>query len=90
MSVTGCLQKGTETGGFFITGDDGKDWELTGTKVKLAGHVGHKVTVTGHELHKTEAQEKKTASNEKQESGGKEYADLRVTGLKMIADTCSQ
>jgi len=90
VSVTGCLQKGNENGGFFITGDDGKNWELSGSKTKLAGHVGHKITVTGHEVHKSEAEEKEMASSEKQESGGKEYSDLHVSSVKMIADTCNK
>src|ERR1700682_1640729 len=47
QSVTGCLQKGDEAGGFTIAGNDGKVWELHGTKVKLSDHVGHTVTVTG-------------------------------------------
>ena len=45
-SVTGCLQKGIEPGGFFILGEDGTMWELSG-KVDAA-HAGHKVTVNGH------------------------------------------
>jgi hypothetical protein len=39
-SVTGCLQKGIEPGGFFIVGEDGTMWELSG-KVDAA-HTGHK------------------------------------------------
>ena len=37
-SVTGCLQKGIEPGGFFIAGEDGTVWELSG-KVEAA-HQG--------------------------------------------------
>src|SRR3954453_7783883 len=43
-TATGCLQKGDEPNGYTLTADDGKVWELQGTKVKLADHVGHKVT----------------------------------------------
>ena len=39
QSVTGCLQKGDEPGGFTITGEDGKVWELQSKKVQLK-HVG--------------------------------------------------
>src|SRR5215470_5735627 len=43
QNVTGCLQKGDEPGGFTLTGDDGKVWELTSSSdVNLADHVGHK------------------------------------------------
>ena len=87
-SVTGCLQKGTEAGGYFIAGDDGKTWELSGRG--LAAHVGHKITVTGHEVKRSKAEETKVEDKEKAEAGGKEYADLHVTGVKMISTSCSQ
>ncbi|MGB9235617.1 MAG: hypothetical protein WCC04_14500 [Terriglobales bacterium] len=85
-SVTGCLQKGAEPGGFFIVGDGGKMWELSG-KIDAA-HVGHKVTVSGHILHRTAAEEAKFTDSEKQESAGKPYADFQVTSLKMVSETC--
>ena len=41
-TVTGCLQKGTEHGGFFLISTDDKHWELySKTDVSLADHVGH-------------------------------------------------
>jgi len=85
-SVTGCLQKGTEEGGFFIVGEDGKMWELSG-KVD-ATHVGHKVTVDGHVEHRSKAEEAKVADAEKQEAGGKAFGDFHVTSLKMVSDSC--
>jgi len=90
LSVTGCLQKGKEPGGFFINAEDGKTWELFGRTVKLDKHVGHKVTLTGYEVHKSKATEAKMAKYEKPEAAGKEYADMNVTGLKMLSETCSQ
>ncbi|HME33392.1 MAG TPA: hypothetical protein VKG65_11615 [Terriglobales bacterium] len=85
-SVTGCLQKGVEPGGFFILGEDGTMWELSG-KVD-ATHVGHKVTVAGHVLHRSAADEAKFADHEKRESNGKPYADFQVTSLKMVSASC--
>ena len=85
-SVTGCLQKGIEPGGFTIAGEDGKVWELSG-KVDAA-HVGHKVTVKGHVLHRSADEEAKFADNEKKEANGKPYADFQVTSLKMVSDSC--
>jgi hypothetical protein len=84
-SVTGCLQKGAEPGGFFILGE-GTMWELNG-KVD-AKHVGHTVTVTGHVLHKAEVKEAKFTDSEKQEANGKPYTDFQVTSLKMVSDSC--
>lgn len=85
-SVTGCLQKGVEPGGFFILGEEGTMWELSG-KVDAA-HVGHKVTVKGHVLHRAKVEEAKFTDNEKQEANGKPYADFQVTSLKMVSDSC--
>jgi hypothetical protein len=85
-SVTGCLQKGVEPGGFTIVGEDGTVWELSG-KVDAA-HVGHKVTVKGQVLHRSTADEAKFADNEKQEAKGKPYSDFQVSSLKMLSDSC--
>lgn len=90
QDVTGCLQKGDEPGGFTITGEDGKVWELHSKKVQLASHVGHTVTVTGSAGNRSKAEEQKTEASEKKEAGEKEHGDLRVSSLKMISDTCSK
>ena len=88
LCVTGCLQKGVESGGYFINADDGKVWELSSKSVKLGEHVGHKVTLTGSQVHHSQAFEKKMAKSETSEASGKEFADMHVTGLKMVSDTC--
>ena len=93
QSVTGCLQKGDEAGEFSITGEDGKTWGLRSTSVKLGEHLGHKVTVTGSTTHETKAQEKAEEKKEGQVENAAskaEYADLTVTSLKMVSDTCSK
>lgn len=82
VTVTGCLQKGDEAGEYSITSEDGKRYGLRSKTVGLAKHVGHKVTVTG--THVREENEEK----EKKESAEGEYADLRVTSLKMISEGC--
>jgi len=88
QSVTGCLQKGDEAGGFTIAGNDGKVWELYGKKVQLSEHVGHTVTLTGSTVRESNSTEEKMESNEKKEASGKEYGDLRVDSLKMVSDSC--
>jgi hypothetical protein len=82
VSVTGCLQKGDEAGEYSITSEDGKRYGLRSKTVGLANHVGHKVTVTGTQV-REESEEK-----EKKGAGGGEYADLRITSLKMISEGC--
>src|SRR5882672_7202723 len=79
QTVTGCLQKGDEPGGFVLSGDDGKVWELkSGSDIKLAENVGHKVKVTGSRFHESTLKEETMERDEKKEAGGKEYADLKV------------
>jgi hypothetical protein len=46
-TVTGCLAKGAAKDTFNIKGEDGKEYKLTSTSVKLEPHVGHKVTIEG-------------------------------------------
>jgi Protein of unknown function (DUF5818) len=87
-SVTGCLQKGDESGGFTITDKDGKVWELHSKAVKLSGHVGHTVTVSGTASSRSKAEEAKIEANEKKEAGGNEHADLQVSSLKMVSESC--
>ena len=89
QTVTGCLQKGDEAGEFSIKGEDGKTWGLRSTSVKLDQHLGHQVTVTGSTTHETKAEEKK--EGQVQNAGSKtEYADLTVTSLKMVSDSCTK
>src|SRR6476660_447818 len=46
-SATGCLQKGDKPGTFKLVTKDGKSFDVTSSKLSLAGHVGHTVTLTG-------------------------------------------
>jgi Las17-binding protein actin regulator len=92
-TVTGCLQKGDEPGEFSIIGEDGKTWGLHSTSIKLDQHLGHSVTVAGSRTHESKAQEKAEEKKEGQvekASGKEEYADLSVTNLKMVSETCNK
>lgn len=88
VSVTGCLKKGSEDGGYYITGQDGKTWELSSKSVNLSEHVNHTVSLSGHEMQESQADEAKTETSEKSESGGNNYGDLRVNNLKMVSTSC--
>jgi hypothetical protein len=91
QTVTGCLQKGLESEGFFVIGENDKHWELYPSgDVSLAEHVGHTVTVTGTVAHRTAAQEAKSQPHEKKEMGKKQHADLQVSSVKMVSPTCSK
>ena len=88
-TVTGCLQKSDQPDQFSITGEDGKSWDLRSTTVKLADHVGHQVTVTGSPTRETKAEEKKEGQVENA-AGKQELGELRVTGLKMVSQSCTK
>lgn len=91
QTVTGCLQKGTESGGFFLISTDDKHWELYASSgVSLADHIGHTVIVTGTLAKRSKAQEDKSQPHETKEKGGKQHADLQVSSLKMVSATCSK
>jgi len=91
QTITGCLEKGTESGGFFLISTEGKHWELySDSGVSLADHVGHTVTLTGTVAHRTKAQEDKSQPSEQKEIAGKQHADLQVSSVKMVSTTCSK
>ena len=91
QTITGCLQKGTESGGFFLISSENKHWELySDAGVDLAKHVGHTVSVTGTVAHRSSAQEEKSQPSEKKEMGKMEHADLKVSSVKHISATCSK
>jgi SH3 domain-containing YSC84-like protein 1 len=92
VTVTGCLQRGGDAGEFSIIARDGKTWELHTTSIKLDNHLGHTVTVTGPRTHESKAHEQ---AEEKREgvvkaSSKEEYANLAVTSLKMVSETCNK
>src|SRR5262249_10261083 len=85
---TGCVDKGQETGGYYLKDDDGKTWELTDSDAKVADHVGHKVTLSGVKTRESKSDEAQKAAAEKAEANGKHGGDFRVTSVKMISDSC--
>ena len=83
VSITGCLKKGESADEFAIT-QNGKQYGVKSTRVKLADHLGHEITVRGYFTRAPGEDEE----GEKAEEGGGEYADVQVTSLKMISTTC--
>ena len=89
-TVTGCIQKGTEANGYYITDESGKTWELT-PAAKVSAHAGHKVTLTGMATKSSKAVESKKEPHEKEEAGSSTAAgDFKVSKVKMISESCSQ
>jgi hypothetical protein len=88
VTVSGCLQKDVEPGGFSIIAHDGKTWDLHSNNIELDKHVGHTVTVTGPRTHQSKAQEKREGVE--MASSKEEDVDLGVTSLSMVSETCSK
>ena len=90
QTVTGCLQKGLEPGGYFLVTSD-KHWELyENSKVSLADHVGQTVTVTGTLPTRSAAQEEKSQPYEKKETGTRMHGDFQVSTVNVVSQTCSK
>jgi len=93
-SATGCLQKGDKPGTFKLVTKDGKSFDVTSSKLSLAGHVGHTVTLTG-DMTKSQMSMKDTSmSNMKMgdssKSGmGMSSGTLNATSMSMVSATCS-
>lgn len=89
--ITGCLKRGNESGGgYYITDQNGKTWELLPNGIDLAAHVNHSVSIAGKEATASKQQEAKKESSEKTEAGGNPPADLRVMSLKMLSPSCTR
>jgi lipid-binding SYLF domain-containing protein len=90
VTVTGCLQRGDDAREFSIVARDGKTWELHSNSIKLDNHLGHTVTVTGPRTRESKTQEQAEVKREGvvKASSKEEYANLAVTSLKMVSETC--
>lgn len=94
-SVTGCLQKGDKPGTFKLVTKDGKSWDVTSSKLSLAGHVGHTVTLTG-DMSKGPMSNMKDTSMSNMKMGdssksgmGMSSGTLNATTMTMVSATCS-
>ena len=91
MTVSGCLQKGTEPNTYTLTNVNGSDsYELIGApaSVNLAPHVGHRVEITGQAVTKPNKAAKMEGAKgaEKKEEQGERH--LQVRSFKMMSPTC--
>jgi len=90
MTVTGCLQKGTETSTYMLTNvAGGRSYELIGTPsdVNLAPHVGHKIDVTGTAVAANRAAKAEgTKGAAKKAERGERH--LQVQSFRMVAASC--
>jgi hypothetical protein len=91
QTITGCLEKGLESGGHFLVVEGQHHWELyPGKGVALESHVGQTVALTGSVSQRTAEQEKASQPYEKKETGQMQHSDFHVTSVKMVSPTCSR
>jgi hypothetical protein len=94
-SATGCLQKGDKPGTFKLVSKDGKTWDVTSTKLPLAGHVGHTVTLSGDTMKSDMSNMKDTSmskmkmSDSSKSGTGMSSGTLNATSMTMVSATCS-
>ena len=90
MTVSGCLQKGTEANTYMLTNvSSGGSYELIGApaSMNLAPHVGHRIEVTGSVAKASKAAKMEGAKGaEKKEEKGERH--LQVRSFKMMSPTC--
>jgi len=89
IKITGCLKKNAETGGYEVSDENGRTWELNGKKVDFAKHVYHVVSVSGHPISASKMPEGKSEPGQKPEGGGQPLS-LDVVELTMISNSCTR
>ncbi|HWR34941.1 MAG TPA: hypothetical protein VN622_03600 [Clostridia bacterium] len=82
-TVTGCLAKGDSPNEFYLTGDDGKRYEVRSDTVKLGDHLGHKVTLVGTAA--KESDKDKHKDEDEDEAREATAANLQVSSVQMVS-----
>ena len=89
VNVTGCLKKNAATGGYYVSDEQGRTWELTSKKVDLSKHMFHVVSVSGHPSVPQQTPEGKSEQGQTPEGGNQHFA-LDVTELEMVSNSCTR
>ena len=93
-TVTGCLSKGDSADEFLLTGKDGSTWEVRGTTVPLADHVGHTVSATGvvsnATMHNLKEDTKDVAKDAHVKKDNAEHGHMKITDLQMVGASCTK
>ena len=88
VNVTGCLKKDSTTGGYYVTDQDGRRWDLTSKKLDLAKQIFHTVSVSGHPSAGSKSQAGKSEQGQQPEAG--QNLALDVTELEMLSNSCTR
>ncbi len=89
VNVTGCLKKDAESGGYYVSDQQGRTWELTSKKVDLAKQLFHTISVSGHPSSAVQPQEGKNEQGEMPQGQTRKLA-LDVTELEMVSNSCTR
>lgn len=89
INITGCLKKNAETGGYYVSDENGRAWELSSKKIDLAKQVYHTVSVSGHPMSTGNMTEGKSETGQKP-GGGSQSLALDVVELTMISNSCTR
>jgi hypothetical protein len=90
VNVTGCLKKSAATGGYYVSDEQGRTWELTSKKVDLSQHMFHVVSVSGHPSAGPQTPEGKSEQQGQASEGGNQHFALDVTELEMVSNSCTR
>src|SRR5271165_6703781 len=74
VNVTGCLKKNATTGGYYVSDQQGRTWELSSKKVDLSKHLFHTVSVSGHPSAGSQTPEGKSEQGQTTEGGNQHFA----------------
>ena len=88
INITGCLKKNAETGGFYISDENGRAWQLSSRKVDLASHLFHTVNVSGHPGPTAMPPEGKSPTGQKADSSP--TLNLDVVELTVVSNSCTR
>lgn len=90
IGVRGCLRQANQPHSYFMTGADGKTWELFGSHSGLSKHVGQKLDVTGYEVHNSKMKGNQADTQQNTIDNGKPYAGVQVTKIATTGESCSK
>ena len=89
VSLTGCLKKSGESGGYYLTDQNGRTWELSSKQVDFSKHMNQVVNVSGHPSAGSKTQEAKSQPSQKTE-GSHQPLGLDITELKVVSPSCTR
>jgi hypothetical protein len=89
VNVTGCLNKNA-SGGYVITDEFGRTWELTSKKVDLSRYVSHTVSASGHPSTGPKTRGAKSEHNPSTDASDNQHFGLDVLDLRMVSPSCSR